>query len=127
MLVLLTDAHISPRVAEQVRAKRPACLIHSLRFWRDGALLHAEDAVILAAAWEEGLTFVTYDQRTIMPLITQWMAEGRDHAGVLFVDDQSILQEDIGGQVRALLDLWDATHAEPWANVVGYLKASQRQ
>ena len=69
MLVLLTDAHISPNVAAQVKAKRPACTIYSVRFWRDGALLNAQDDVILAAAREEGLALVTYDQRTIVPLV----------------------------------------------------------
>ena len=122
MLALLTDAHISPRVAEQVKAKRPACSIYSLRFWRSGVFLEAEDAVILAKAHEERLTLVTYDQRTIVPLITQWMMEGREHAGVIFIDDRSIVQEDVGGQVLALVDLWDAAHTENWANMVAYLK-----
>src|SRR5438067_1983096 len=98
MLAFLTDAHISLSVAEQVKAKRPDCLIVSLRYWRDGALLNAEDDRILAAARTEGLNLVTYNQRTILPLITQWMAEGREHSGVLFIDDRTILQEDIGGQ-----------------------------
>jgi len=122
MLALLTDAHISPKVAKQITAKRPEIRNYSLRSWRDGALLEAEDDVILEAAHEEGLSFVTYDQRTIVPLVTQWMMEGRDHAGVLFIDERSILQEDIGGQGRALLALWDASHGQEWANVVIYLK-----
>jgi hypothetical protein len=124
MPALLTDAHISPRVAEQITTKRPEITIHNLRHWRSGAFLEADDAVILGAAYPEGLTFVTYDQRTFVPLVIQWMEEGRDHAGVVFIDERSILQEDIGGQVRALIALWDTAHSEDWTNMVFYLKPS---
>jgi len=125
MLRLLTDAHISLSVAEQVRAKLPDCHIYSLRYWRNGALLNAEDHSILRDAHAEGLTFVTYDQRTIVPLITQWMAEGRDHSGVIFIDDRTIAQEDVGGQVLALLELWEAKREESWTNAVTYVRPSQ--
>lgn len=126
MLHLLTDAHISLSVAEQVKAKRPDCLIYSLRNWRQGALLNAEDDVILTKALAEGLTLVTYDQRTILPLISQWMAEGREHAGVVLIDDRTIAQEDVAGQVLALLELWDATHEESWRNAVTYVRPALR-
>ncbi len=66
MLAFLTDAHISPSVAKQVKAKQPEIVIRCLRDWRGGALLDAADEVILSAALEEGLSFVTYDQRTIV-------------------------------------------------------------
>ncbi len=124
MLVLLTDAHISPDVAEQIKAKRQEIEIHSLREWRGGVLLEAEDYVILEAAAEEGRTLVTYDQRTLAPLVLQWNTNGRDHAGVIFIDRQSIAQSDIGAQVRALMNLWDEAHEQDWTNAVGYLKSS---
>ena len=126
MLALLTDAHISLSVAEQVKAKRPDCLIYRLRYWRDGALLNAEDDVILTKPLSEGVTLVTYDQRTIVPRITQWLADGREHAGVVLIDDRTIAQEDVGGQVLALVELWDTTHEENWANVVTYVRPSRR-
>jgi hypothetical protein len=121
-LALLTNAHISLSVAEQIKAKCPECPIYSLRHWRNGELLNAGDDAILTAALAEGLTVVTYDQRTIMPLVTKWMREGREHAGVLLIDDRTIVQEDVGGQVLALLELWNATHDENWANIVAYVK-----
>jgi hypothetical protein len=126
MLSFLTDAHISLSVAEQVKAKRPECPICSLRHWRNGELLNAEDGVILAAALAEGLTLVTYDLRTILPLIMQWMTEGREHAGVLFIDDRTIAQEDVGSQMLALLELWDAAQNENWANAVTYVRPPRR-
>ena len=97
-------------------------MTHSLQAWRNGALLRAEDDIILTAALEEGLTLVTYDQRTIAPLVLQWATEGRDHAGIVFIDEKSIAQADIGGKVRALLSLWESGNALDWKNIVAYLK-----
>ena len=122
MLALLTDAHISPRVAEQRKAKRPEIAIHSLQTWRKGTLLQAEDRFILTAALEEGLTFVTYDQRTIAPLVMQWGMERRSHAGIIFLDDKSLPQADTGGKVRALLSLWEKAHSLDWTNAISFLK-----
>jgi hypothetical protein len=122
MLAFLTDAHISPRVAEQVKAKQPEIIIHCLRDWRGGSLLHASDETILTAALEEGLSLVTYDQSTIAPLVTQWLAEGRNHGGIIFIDVRRIPQEDTGSKVRALLGLWDKARFLDWMNTVGYLK-----
>jgi hypothetical protein len=124
MLAILTDAHISPSLAEQVAAKRPEIAICSLRNWRGGEFLNAEDDTILAAAAEDGLTLLTYDQRTIVPLVAQWGAESRDHGGVIFIDERSIAQNDIGGQLRAVIALWDAGRSQSWQNAVGYLKAA---
>jgi len=122
MLGFLTDAHISPHVAKQVKAKQPEIIIHCLRDWREGVFLNATDEAILVAALEERLSLVTYDQRTIAPLATQWLAEGRDHAGIIFIDVKRIPQDDIGGKVRALLNLWDQAKSMDWTNIIGYLK-----
>ncbi|HLK57138.1 MAG TPA: DUF5615 family PIN-like protein [Chthonomonadaceae bacterium] len=122
MLAFLTDAHISLSVADQIKAKRPELVIYSLQDWRGGALLQADDDVILTAALEEGLTLVTYDQRTIAPIVMQWAMEGRDHAGIIFIDEKSITQADVGGKVRALLNLWDQANFLDWTNVISYLK-----
>jgi hypothetical protein len=122
MLAFLTDAHISPSVAEQVKAKQPEIIIHCLRDWRGGTLLHAADETILTAALEEGLSLVTYDQRTIAPLVTHWLSEGRNHVGIIFIDVKRIPQEDTGSKVRALLGLWEKAKSLDWTNTVGYLK-----
>ncbi len=122
MLAFLTDAHISPDVAKQVKAKHSEIVIYCLRDWRSGALLEAEDNVVLAAAMKEHLTLVTYDQRTIAPLIMQWAIEGHDHAGIVFIDEKSIAQENVGGKVRAIISLWNKANSMDWTNAIGYLK-----
>ena len=56
----------------------------------------------LNEAAKQKLTLVTYDRRTIPPLLKAWAEEGLRHAGVIFVDDKTISPADIGGLVSAL-------------------------
>ena len=126
MLGFLLDEQISYVVMEQVRQKRPEIRIESVLVWNGGDLCGKDDNMVLSAAHADSLTLVTYDQKTITPLVMQWATEGRDHTGVVFIDDRSILQEDVGGQVRALIDLWEKAHTQDWTNAVGYLKLTNR-
>ena len=61
-----------------------------------------EDSACLLEAAEQCLTLVTYDRRTIPPLLKIWAEEGRRHGGVIFVDEKTISPANIGGLVRAL-------------------------
>jgi predicted nuclease of predicted toxin-antitoxin system len=125
MLRLLLDAHISPHVARELRARISGIYIASLQEWNDGAYLDAEDAVILEAAYREHVTLVTYDQRTIMPLLRVWAEQEIAHGGVIVIDERTIAQNNIGGLVRALAHLWEAEHQTDWTNQVVYLPMSQ--
>ena len=107
---------------EQVRQKRSDIRIESVLLWRTGDLRGKDDALVLSAAQEENLTLVTYDRKTIAPLVMQWAMEGRDHAGVIFIDEKSIAQEDVGGKVRALISLWEQGNSLDWTNAVSHLK-----
>lgn len=109
-LKLLTDQQISPAAAEQIASKRPEIVIVSLHAWHSGAFLGTPDHTIVGAALAEELALVTYDRRTITPLLVEWGISGTDHAGVLFLDDASIRPADTGGQVRAVILHWDETH-----------------
>ena len=68
MLDLLLDENISPVVAEQVSIRRPDISIQSIFRWRGGTLTNESDRLVLQAAAEDGLTLVTYDQSTMLPL-----------------------------------------------------------
>ena len=122
-LAFLTDEQISYVVAEQVQGKRPEIPIMSVRNWRGGAFQGKADTSLLRAAAKEGLTLMTYDQRTIPPVLTEWGAVGEEHTGVLFVDGLTIPQSDIGGLVRALIAHWDLTHDWEWKNAISFLRA----
>jgi hypothetical protein len=70
--------------------------------WERGNFLGKEDSVCLLEAAKQRLTLVTYDRRTISPLLKLWAEEERPHGGVVFVDEKTISPADIGGLVRAL-------------------------
>lgn len=126
MLSLLLDQHISVEIAEQVRAKRPEIPILSLFEWQEGAFVGVADPLILRAAAEDGLTLVTYDRKTIPPVLVEWGTSGISHGGVLLVDNLTIASNDFGRLIRALIFYWDQEHASDWANRIGFLPAPPR-
>ena len=111
MLSLLLDQHLSREIAEQVRAKRPEIPILSLYEWREGSFVGIADLLILHAAADDGLTLVTYDRKTIPPVLVDWGTSGISHGGVVFVDNLTIASNDFGRLVRALIYYWDTEHA----------------
>lgn len=84
MLRFLLDEHISATVCSIVRERRSDILIESLLEWRGASLRGKDDDVVLTAASEAGFTLVSYDLRTIPPLLRVWAAQGRSHGGVVF-------------------------------------------
>jgi hypothetical protein len=118
---LLLDEHISPAVATQLAAHRAKVSVTRLQTWEGGAYLGAPDHVLLTSAATGGLTLATYDLRTIPPLLKQWAEESTSHGGVIFVDAHTIAPSDVGGLVRALVQLCDAEGAVHWRDRVVYL------
>ena len=114
MLKLLLDEHISPRVAKGLHRRYRRLTLDFMAEWENGRFLGQDDSACLEHADEQGLTLVTYDRRTIPPLLKNWAEAGRKHGGVIFVDEKTISPSDIGGQVRALSKLvreaWDWTN-----------------
>lgn len=121
MLKLLLDEHIAPAVAAGVRRRLPAIGIGALVEWRGGDLMGEEDATCLRAAAGEGRTLVTYDRRTIPPLLKAWAEQGIHHGGVIFVDEKTIAPSDVGGLVGALIELCKETAAADWADRIYFL------
>ena len=81
----------------------------------------AADALVLATAYEQGLTLVTYDLKTISPLLVRWGERGIHHAGVVFGDEHTIETRDIGGVARALVQTWEEQGDLDWTNHIAYL------
>jgi hypothetical protein len=122
MLRLLLDEHISPDVAVGLRRHSHSIVVLSMAEWEAGNLLGQEDASCLQAAAQKGFTFVTYDQKTIRPLLKSWAEEGRDHGGVVFIDNKTISQANIGSLVRALGELWREAVNWDWTNRIYFLQ-----
>lgn len=126
MLSLLLDQQISPEIAEQIRGKRPDIPILSLYEWREGAFIGTADPLILSAAAEQSLTLVTYDRKTIPPVLVEWGISGISHGGVVFVDNLTIASNDVGRLVRGLIYYWDQEHESDWTDRIAFLPAPPR-
>ena len=129
MLKLLLDEHISPDVTNGVQRRNrsvvPLHVIHSMVQWESGNFLGKEDSVCLLEAAKQRLTLVTYDRRTIPPLLKLWAEEERSHGGVIFVDEKTISPADIGALVRALISLVDEAGGMDWTNQVYFLRSGR--
>ena len=79
MLKLLLDEHISPDVANGLRRRHRAIEVRYMVEWENGHFLGQEDSPCLREAAAQGLTLVTYDRRTIPPLLKTWAEEERTH------------------------------------------------
>jgi predicted nuclease of predicted toxin-antitoxin system len=117
---LLLDIHIDPTVATVLKAD--GIDVASLRDWREGDDREASDEVILAEAREEQRVLVTYDKRTVPPIVRRWTGAGQTHAGVIIVDRRTVPQEDIGGLIRALRAFVSEHGESDWSNRLDYLR-----
>jgi hypothetical protein len=122
MLRLLLDEHISPAVAAGLVRRHRSLTVHSMVGWEDGRFLGQDDSSCLESAAQQRLTLVTYDRRTIPPLLKTWAEEGREHGGVIFIDEKTISPADIGGKVRALSNLIRAAAKGNWTSRVCFLQ-----
>jgi hypothetical protein len=122
MLKLLLDEHISPDVANGLRRRNRAIDVRYMVEWEEGHFLGQEDSACLREAAAQGLTLVTYDRRTIPPLLKTWAEEERTHGGVIFVDEKTISPADIGGLVWALTRLARETGDWDWTNRIYFLR-----
>lgn len=122
MLKLLLDEHISPDVADGLRRRNRTIIVRYMVEWENRDFLGQEDSACLQEAATQGLTLVTYDRRTIPPLLKAWAEEERKHGGVVFVDEKTISLTDIGGLAWALTRLLNETGKWDWTNRVSFLR-----
>jgi hypothetical protein len=122
MLSLLLDEHISPEVARGLRRKHRSIVVRALIEWEEGSYLGQDDASCLRAAARQKLTLVTYDRRTIPPLLKACAEQGISHGGVIFVDEKSIAPSDVGGLVSALSHLTRDARDWDWTDRICFLR-----
>ena len=125
MLIFLLDEHVSSEVARQIASKRPEIGVVALLEWEGGVYCGIDERLWLSAAYEQRLTLVTYDRRTIQPLLTLLGDRQETHGGVILVDNRSIAQSNIGGLVNTLIQLWDLAANDDWTDRVMYLRAAE--
>jgi hypothetical protein len=122
MLKLLLDEHVSPDIAEGLRRRCKGLTVLGLAEWESGRFLGLSDEAILDEAAAQHLTLVTYDLKTIPPLLKAWLESGRNHGGVIFVDNKTISSSDRGGLIRALQQLAREAGQTDWKNNVCFLR-----
>lgn len=122
MFRFLLDEHISAAVARAMVAQVPGIKVVAFKDWHDGRFMGARDQVFLPEAFAEGFTFVTYDQKTIRPLLKDWSEQGVHHEGVVFVDTKTIAPQDFGRLAQALGELWSTHRKVSWTDRVVFLK-----
>lgn len=122
MLKLLLDEHVSPDVAEGLRRRNRKLVVRYIAEWEGGDFLGRDDSACLQQAAKQSLTLVTYDRRTIPPLLKTWAEEERTHGGLVFVDEKTIFPADIGGLIRALTRLSKETSRWDWTNRIYFLR-----
>src|SRR5436309_15762550 len=114
MLRLVTDSHVPPAVAKAAH-KLATLEIAALRDWHGGLYLNESDPRLLALAWEERVTLVTYDLNTFPLTVKERLETGLSHAGMIYVSTR-YRQNDVGGIARGLVKLWRDEKHEDWTN-----------
>src|SRR5690242_3481439 len=98
---LLLDSHIASALAEQLRGHGIDAV--ALPGWKGGNYQNADDRDLLAAAHASARVLVTFDCRTIPPLLKETVEAGQHHAGVILVSSQAFRANDVGSLLAALL------------------------
>ena len=105
-----------------MRRRDRKLVVFGMAEWEDGNFLGQDDSACLQEAANQKLTLVSYDRRTIPPLLKDWAEEGRQHAGVIFVDEKTISQADIGGLVHSLTLLVEEACEWDWTDRICFLQ-----
>jgi hypothetical protein len=121
-LKLLLDEHVSPDVATALCHRQKDAVIICLAEWEGGRFMGQPDELLLREAAVQKLTLVTYDRKTIPPLLKIWAEAGRVHGGVLFVDEKTIPPPDFGGLARALQKVLLEAAGWDWTNRICFLR-----
>jgi predicted nuclease of predicted toxin-antitoxin system len=94
---LLLDEHLSPRIAEALRA-RGCDAVSVLETDLEGK----DDRPLWERAITEERVVVTYDKDDFPGLFTDLFQEGIRHPGLVIISSRTIRSHDIGGLMRAL-------------------------
>ena len=116
------DADLSQRVARIVRELAPEIDIASAQELRH---VRVPDAEELAYATQERRCLVTRNYADYDRLTDLYQAQGRQHAGVLFVPP-SLANADFGGLARAIVQHARANPGPAPPNFVDYLRPVDR-
>lgn len=116
---LLLDEHVSPAIARGLLDI--GIDVITVSSWQGGVLRSTADDHILVTAAAERRVLVSFDVKTIPPLIDRWATRGIHHAGVILISRKTFQQDDISGIVRALRALVAERGNEDWQDQMAFL------
>lgn len=99
---LLLDSHVPADVARALRALRRGVDVQHVSNWQDGAYINAADDVLLEACWQDRRALVSKDRATLPGWIALRVADGKQHAGILFYDLERFKARQVGALGRAI-------------------------
>lgn len=115
---MLLDEMLSPDIAKQLRSAGADVLAIS----EEAHLRGTSDADVLILAAAEGRLLVTDNIQDFAPLDALWAAQGRSHAGVLFISSKAYPQDRARtGRLVAALRRRLESGTWPTAGQVGFL------
>ncbi|HTE20035.1 MAG TPA: DUF5615 family PIN-like protein [Armatimonadota bacterium] len=97
---LLLDHHISKRVAATLQQQGYDVITAA-----DAGVARVDDDLVWIRSIELGRVVVTYNYCDFLQLYDQFYAAGRHHPGLVIVYPNVIRTSDIGGLIRALVQL----------------------
>lgn len=114
---ILLDEHLPKAVAATLARLLTGTEAQHIADWQHGRWLAEEDPVLLEGLWQDRRTLASYDRATLPRHLAERIADGKDHAGVIFVDQERFPATRIGDMARALAKLL-ASYPAPsdWIN-----------
>lgn len=118
---LLLDAYIA--VAVEAGLREVGIDAVAVNEWMGGEYRTASDEEVLRVAFQDERVLVTFDLRTVPPLLKRWAETGVSHAGVILIDQKTIRPGNVGGLIRPL-QLISARDDIPWRDRVIFLRGT---
>src|SRR4051812_10037724 len=125
MLRVVLDEHISPAIGVATRRSCRTFRAISIHDLEDSQLLGLPDRDLLVVLAHQHLTLVTFDLKTIPKLLRSWAEQNIPHGGVIFIDEKTFAQNDIGGVARALCRLYHSHGKLDWTNRTFFLQQAR--
>jgi predicted nuclease of predicted toxin-antitoxin system len=116
---LLLDEQISEAVARGFSRRNQSMVIKTVADL--GPRSHSDHEILTECA-QFGFTLVTFDLATIPLLLRDCAKAGRNHGGVILIDERTMATSDFGAIIEALLSIVRQTADDCWVDRVLYLR-----
>ena len=87
-----------------------------------GKYLGADDKTVLQEVAKHNYVLVSYDLRTMQPVLKEFAEQEVSHAGVVLVDEKTTPPNNFGALARVLSSLAVANKTRNWENRVVFLR-----